>query len=265
MLLTPFWRLKFIQLATFLVAALFALTAFASSLERPMSDSGKRWREQVSYTEFVHLIQTKVQEMPELEPWREYLKKKRFNSDPDLARFGDVLPNQVYFAGGGLRGLIVWLTKELQSNSYDEVLKNSRVPAIKELILTGSDRDIFLNLPISEESLPAGLIKNWDVLSGGFLSDSAKAGGSDIEKIGIGVLNPVIYDPKKALLRYFRDAHIDFSDAPEEDFWWFRGESENVEIKGNSKIALVLRHLRFLVLFSDTKVTAQDIIDKRII
>jgi len=259
MCLGNFKFLRVIQLTTFLVGAFLSFAALAG-LERPISEGGQRWRNQVSYSQFVELIQTKVQEMPELNPWRSYLGSEQIQRNqqalPQLEM--SQLAQEIYFAGGALRGLIHWLTKELESKPYEEVLRNSKAPSLNSLILSGSDRDIFINLSLSEEQLPENLRQHWDVLNGEFLRESLRAGGSNIEKIGVRVTGRGIYDPRGALRDYYK-GKIGFFDAAEDDFADFRSYSKDGGLNGNSKIALLLRHLRFLVQFSDAAITKTEI------
>lgn len=228
--------------------SLLSLSAFAASLVHDMPPEAAKWRSEVSQEEFEALVRDKVLGISEMRGlW------SKLEQSPEMRE-------NTYLAGGAVRGLLDWLDLQLSEYSYSDV-KKMKSPAFDDLIQEGADKDIFLTGKMKNELLPYYFQRHygWDVLEdGSFLSDSRAAGGSTIEKIGV---NPYkIFDPFGAIAD-FHAGKLTFNNAYESVFQRYRGHSTS--LRGNSKTALVLRHLRFLVMFGGLEVTQKEIASLR--
>jgi len=238
------------RFASFVLILLVSLSAQTSVLQDHTQTQRTNWRNRVSYDEFTYLLQTKVSQMSELQELWAYQMER-----PELL-------SKTFFAGGALRSLIKWTTLQLETRSFAEVYK-LQPPTVDQLILEGADRDIFLISKDKETAIPKSYLEKidkaekWDVLDQGFLRDSQLAGGSGIEKIGV---NPKhIHDPYGALKDYYQ-RKMPFHNAKEEVFSQFRPSPNPTRLQGNSKIALVMRHLRFVIQFGDVDVSREEIL-----
>jgi hypothetical protein len=216
-------------------------TAFADLARSGAQGTG--WRKNVTYEEFEWVLRSKVWQIPDLQNLWQYTA-----TYPHMQ-------TKTFFGGGALRGLIEWTAHELEHRSAEAVIKLP-APSIDQLIIKGADRDIFLTKDARKEWLPVSYQNNWDILAQDFLTNSLLAGGSEIEKIGVAP--NAIHDPNSALRKYY-NGRIDFIDSPESFFQQYRSNNSSTGLRGNSKTALLLRHLRFLVQFDDVEITAEDI------
>lgn len=239
-----------------LISALLlsALLSFGQGTEygivRPASDRLHSRQQKVTQEQWLSLIQWHLSKMPELQ--------QIWSGRRTMQVKGQISSSQDFYIGGGLlRGLIFWLEDQLEEQTFEKI-KNIQSPRISDLILAEADKDIFIKgidpFLLSHEIDVTG----WDLIRDQDLSESLKAGGSGIEKVGV---NPeIIYDPLGALEKYYLGSlvYLNSSDA---DFVELRKRDENHSsggFHGNSKIALVLRHLRFIVLFSDVALTNEE-------
>lgn len=229
----------FIAILT-MAAALTAVASPYSDLVREVPGPARQWRSEISREQYTHLLRQKVAEIPELQQlWQ-------------AVRYADPGGEQVYFAGGALRGIMKWLEGELQSQDFKAVFK-LKPPPFDTLIQAGADRDLMVLKESSAYTVFAPY-NSWDVLQPKFLQASRLAGGSDIEKLG--VKPDAIYDPYDSIGEYLQ-GRLSFTNVPEAQFASFR--SNTSILTNNSKSALVLRHLRFLVMFRDVAVTESDL------
>jgi hypothetical protein len=231
----------FKHLVSFFFTIFLSLSSFATSLQREIPLSAN-WREKISFDEFSDLLKNKVSQITDMQELWSYENQHQH------------MKTKAYLAGGALRSFIQVIVNDLNSMSLEQVKAKSYNLKINDLILEGADRDIFLTRDAKKAWLPIKYKNTWDVLENDFLTASLDAGGSGIEKIG---LNPFhIYDPANALKSYF-SGRIEFSDADENQFSKYR--SKSLILNDNSKIALLLRHLRFLIQYRDIEITNNDI------
>lgn len=228
---------KFFSLLTFVV--FFSVASGAA--ENHWQGYTINRQSKVTYEQWTYLLRLKVSEIQDLQSLWETASK-------------DLVIERIYFGGGALRSLLHWLDEQLMNYSFEEV-KKLPAPAISDLVLPNADRDIFLRKNMGKEEFLELFpdYANWDVLNPGFLRESVDCGGSAIEKVGV---NPYeIYDPFNAI-RDFYQGIISYIDVPDDQFKPYRGLGKNVAL--NSKIALLIRHLRFNVLFGRTALTNKE-------
>ncbi|WP_413557105.1 hypothetical protein [Bdellovibrio sp. HCB209] len=223
--------------------SLFSQQVFAQehTILREVPAASRAWREQVTESDFRELLALKSKELPEMSQLWEHLEK-----NPEAR-------GQVFLAGGILRGLMNWLDLELQKHPLSEVRKIPP-PRIHSLIIEGADKDIFILGDLKKETLPHTYSYWWDVLEREILQEVVKTGGAKLDKMGV---NPYgVSDPVNALQDFLK-GRIEFVNVNEALFAKFRGESE--KIVHNTKMALVLRHLRFLIAMEGVEIKASDL------
>jgi hypothetical protein len=184
----------------------------------------------LSYQEFTTLLQEKVAAMDELrEVWR--LPKSH-----ELA----------YLSGGVLRGLLRWITEELQTHTVEEV-RAMKPPRVDDLmIVEGADRDLVVPKSFHDKvkaRLPPGQF--WDLITPEFQADSTAAGGCTLEKVRVN--GKKIVDPLGGLADFYHGKLV---------FKW--SDTPNIgAVQGNTHTALALRFLRMVNDLPCAKPTAE--------
>ncbi|MBC7386510.1 MAG: hypothetical protein H7301_10175 [Cryobacterium sp.] len=169
-------------------------------------------------------------------PTFKFLVRKCTNAIQDLnPRFVED-PN-VFFGGGGLRGVVAYIYRNLQLGYTSDQLCNKWIGNVDQFTQAGADKDLFIREGFKAPENKQG----WDMLDSAFWIESRKAGGAAIEKVQ--VRNDELRDPFDALAAYHRGELL-FIDAPEDQFAKYRG-NRGGGLRGNSKTALLLRWLRF--------------------
>ncbi len=229
------------------ILLLFALAcvagpAYAMTFQpRELSKSAADWRSHITAQEFEDLLRQKVAEISILkELWED------LHSNPAKRK-------SVFLGGGAVRGLIQWLELQLQESNIN-VVRRTPPPAFDKLIMEGADRDLFLFGAINQDLLPENYRREngWDVLDSAFLEASLRAGGSNIEKLGI---NPFfVYDPTGTIQDYHR-GELRYTIVPEDQFKPFRNSWG-----GHSQFTQIMRHVRFLLMFvTSTRISTHQI------
>jgi len=154
--------------------------------------------------------------------------------------------NAVHLGGGRLRGLLLWIDQEFTAGRSVAEVRAKRPPSLENLAqFGGTDKDLFpANDQVANMLQRAGLTQGWDVLDPAFRRASLDAGGSGIEKLMVSPYS--IVDPLHSLHAFHSDK-INYHDTLETTFSRYRQApgAHNGGLGSNSKLALILRHIRF--------------------
>ena len=179
----------------------------------------------LSYEDFTALIINNSKRVPDLQKLWDW-----------TSRTGQ---NDVYWAGGTLRGFLHWHFLQLQNHSLEEV-QRMPVPSITDLQLLGG-KDVDFVGPFSAEVDATKALKNvaeLDFIDSDTYAEYSKCGGPTIEKIGI---NPQkIMDPYQGFRHYY-EGKIVFHWTDEIEFRNFPW----IQDGDFSKTTEALRFLRF--------------------
>lgn len=208
-------KMKFI-----LVYLLFSFSVFAAPLAPPAA--------KITYDEYRQLVTLKISEVPDLKNlWS-------WASDEGL--------KDVYFGGGALRGLILWININLAQTNL-ETVKKMQPPDISGLLIQkDADRDIYAPSDWVKKIKNKSLYSQWDIIEESFYQSTIENRGSRADKIRGN--SKLLEDPLDGLRElYLGQISMDISGGP--------FETQNTNILGDNWLGLSLRYLRFVVEFAD--------------
>ena len=187
--------------------------------------TGESLKEKLTYKDFQELLVHTVNRIPELhEVW---LYRSRVQRD------------DLYLHGGAIRGTLDWLYQKLQTHTPEEV-RELRPPHIADVIQPKADLDLLSLSEVDRKDVPnAGPYYRWDIIDREFHEMSINAGGTTLEKSGVGPQG--IYDPTGGI-RDFYDGKLVFQHDPD------RPEAMSIE-NGTTGTVLGMRYTRFLAEF----------------
>ena len=181
--------------------------------------------EMMTYDQYRNLIKHCIDKVPDLQFFWKWQRNKSIKD--------------VYAGGGRLRGLLLWSHQQLQKHSYEEVW-NMDVPAFSQLSITSAvevDKDLYV--PDRLEEAVKEWIPDWDILDESFYQETLTNGGATLDKIRV---SPAWIDDPVHGLDDFYHGRLRF-------IWSNQQSTES--LKGDLKINLAIRFLRFSVDFKD--------------
>jgi hypothetical protein len=199
------------------IAASTALAASSQAI-RPPSQI-------VSYDEYADLLRSSASRIPDLQDLWTWQKQNR---------------RTVYVGGGLVRGLIHWVTLQLQTHTPAEI-RALPVPSTQNLLIQeGSDLDLIgkdQDIKKLKKDLPRFYDSIWDRVPEKFRELSIRAGGATIEKTA---LNPSKIDDPLDGLKDAYEGRLTFRWVSDRDAYYVPRNFPTA----NNRTVVALRYLR---------------------
>ena len=161
-------------------ALVFLCLQFQSAFARNLDEI-------ITFPQFQELVKHKIDMVPDLKVFWDWQRQKNIRD--------------IYAGGGRLRGLLLWIHKQLQTRSYQEVW-NMAVPRFEDLaIATNVDVDRDFYTPDHLKQAVKDWMPAWDVIDQSFYNAATANGGSTLDKIRVSPIQ--IDDPAHGLEHFY--------------------------------------------------------------